>query len=170
MHHNLPRTEIRKSKMKKIALYVLLTCLPLSISALERPNALEVKKVIDYYKKGKGQGVVLVESMLCEDVYRSGPKKHEAKNVLSSTSFKKGEKVFLWMNFMVPEKVRANIHFEYKRKGKVRKADDLTISTATRYRSWRRLPTSKAGTWEVSISQELEDTDIELSKITYTVY
>lgn len=156
--------------MRKTLLWILLVSFPLSVFALDRPNAYEVKKVIDYYKKGKGLGVVLVESMLCEEIHRSGPKKHEAKNVLSSTSFKKGEKVFLWMNFMVPEHVKANIHFEYKRKGKVRKADDITISTATRYRSWRRMPTSKAGTWEVSISQELDDTDIELSKITYTVY
>lgn len=155
--------------MKKIVLFLMLASLPLSLFALDRPTAQEVKKVIEYYKKGQGLGVVLVESMLCKEIYRSGPKKHEAKDVISTTAFKKGEKVFLWMNFLVPEHDKASIHFEYKRRGKVRKADDITISTATRYRSWKRMPTGQKGTWEVTISQELENSDIELSKITYTV-
>ena len=155
--------------MKKVVLFVLLSCLPLSMFALDRPNALEVKKVIEYYKKGQGKGVILVESVLCKGVHRKGPKAKDPTDIVSTTSFKKGEVILLWMNFLVPERDRASIHFEFIRRGKVRRAEDLAISGATRYRSWKRLSTSKKGTWEVVISQELNDRDIELSKITYTV-
>ena len=155
--------------MRKIALFILLASLPLSMFALDRPNALEVKKVIDYYKKGQGQGVILVETVLCKGVHRKGPNLKNPTDIVTTTSFKKGETILLWMNFLVPERDRASIHFEFIRRGKVRRAEDLEISGATRYRSWKRLSTSRKGTWEVVISQELNDRDIELSKITYTV-
>ena len=155
--------------MKNICLLFMLICLPLSLSALDRPNALEVKKVIDYYKKGKGRGVVLVETVLCKGVHRKGPNAKDPTDIVTSTSFKRGETILLWMNFLVPERDRASIHFEFIRRGKVRRAEDIEISGATRYRSWKRLSTSKKGTWEIVISQELNDRDIELSKITYTV-
>jgi hypothetical protein len=155
--------------MKKAFLLLFITVLTTSLSALDRPNTLEVKKVIDYYKHGKDSGVILVESMLCRAIHRDGPNKHNAKDVVSHTSFKKGEKIYLWMNFLVPEHTKANIHFEYRRKGKARQISELLISTATRYRSWKIVPTNKTGTWEVLISQELANKDIELTKITYTV-
>ncbi len=155
--------------MKNFVLFMLIIILPVSLWGLDRPSALEVKKVIDYYKYAKDSGVILVESTLCHEIYRSGPKKNDPQTIATTTSFKKGEKVYLWMKFLVPEKLKANIHFEYRRKGKVRVVDDLLISTATRYRSWKKLPTNKTGTWEIFISQELENRDIELSTITYTV-
>ena len=148
---------------------MLIAFLPMLASALERPNALEVKKVIDFYKKGQGKGVILVETVLCKGVHRKGRNAKDPTDIVTTTSFKKGETVLLWMNFLVPERDRASIHFEYIRRNKVRKAEDVEIAGATRYRFWKRLPTAKAGTWEIVISQELNDKDIELSKITYTV-
>ena len=155
--------------MKKILQFILASLVSTSLYAVDRPNTLEVKKVIDYYKYGKDQGVILVESILCREIYRSGPQRNNAKNIVKTVSVKKGEKIYLWMNFLVPEHLNANIHFEYKNKGKVRQASDLGISTAPRYRSWKKVPTNKKGTWEISISQELEESDIELATITYTV-
>ncbi len=155
--------------MKKVIAWILMVILPSLAVALDRPNALEVKKVIDYYKKGQGKGVILVETVLCKGVHRKGPDAKDPTDIVTTTSFKQGETILLWMNFLVPERDRANIHFEFIRRGKVRRAEDLEITGATRYRSWKRLSTSRKGTWEVVISQELKDRDVELSKITYTV-
>jgi hypothetical protein len=155
--------------MKKIIFIMLAVIIPTALFALDRPNALEVKKVIEYYKKGKGKGVILVETVLCKGVHRRGPNAKNPTDIVTTTAFKQGETVLLWMNYLVPEGDRASIHFEFIRRGKVRRAEDITITGATRYRSWKRLSTSKKGTWEVVISQELPNRDIELSKITYTV-
>lgn len=156
--------------MKKFGLLLfLLFCLPTLLLAQEKPTPAEAKKVIDYYYQGKGMGAVLVEHKLCSQIYEDGPNKYECQEVVTGGQIEKSRDVFLWLNFFVPTGDQSEIIIHYKRNNKVRSVSNLELPGALRYRTWKKIPSEKLGDWQVSIIQELPDTDLNLGEIQYSV-
>ena len=156
--------------MKKIGLLVfLLFCLPSILLAQEKPTPAEAQKVIDYYYQGKGMGAVLVAHKLCSQIYEEGPYKYECQEVVTGGQIEKDREVYLWMNFLVPAGDQPDIIIHFKRNNKVRSVSNLELPGSLRYRTWKKIPTERLGDWEVSIIQELPDTDLNLGQLQYSV-
>ena len=156
--------------MKKLGLFTfLLLGLPCILLAQEKPTPAEAKKVIDYYYQGKGSGAVLVGHKLCSQIYEDGPYKYECQEVVTGDQIEKDREVFLWMNFLVPAGDQPDIIIHFKRNNKVRGASNLELPGAVRYRTWKNIPTERLGDWEISIIQELPDTDLDLGTLQYSV-
>ncbi len=156
--------------MKKIGLlFFLLLCLPSILLAQERPTPAEAKKVVDYYYQGKGQGAVLVAHKLCAKIYEEGPYKYECQEIITGEQIEKDREVFLWMSYLVPAGDQPDIIIHFKRNNKVRGVINLALPGAMRYRTWKKIPTEKIGDWQISIIQELADTDLKLEELKYSV-
>ena len=156
--------------MKKFGLLTLLLLgLPCILLAQDKPTPAEAKKVIDYYYQGKGMGAVLVAHKLCSQIYEDGPYKYECQEVVTGEQIEMDRDVFLWLNFLVPAGDQPDIIIHFKRNNKVRSVSNLELPGALRYRTWKKIPTDKLGDWEVSIIQELPDTDLDLGRLQYSV-
>ena len=149
--------------------YSLLLLAPFAMPAIaaEAPSAAEVRKVMQYYQDGSD--VTLVESKFCTDVEKSGENKNECSEEISASTIEEGSKPLLWMNFFVPGNEAANVLVQFKYKGKALNSDEMTLGNAIRYRTWKRLSTSKAGPWEVAIEQETADGYRPVATLSYTV-
>ena len=159
-----------KGKMIKIGLLVcLLLWLPASILAQDKPAAAEAKKVVDYYYQGKGQGAILVAHKLCAQVYEEGPLKYECREEITGGQIQKDREVYLWMNYLVPTGDTADIIIQYKKNNKVSSVSDFELPGSLRYRIWKKIPTDKIGDWQVDIIQELQDSDLNLGNLQYTI-
>lgn len=151
--------------MKRISLLsFLVVCIPALIFAQEKPTMNEAKKVMDYYYYGQGKGVVLKDYKFCHKI-----KESECDQEIADRKMIKGQKVFLWMDFLVPVGDKADMYLEFKRQNKVRKVVEFVISGSIRYRTYQIIPTNKIGDWVVNIIQEMEDKDINLGEFRYTV-
>lgn len=138
--------------------------------AQERPTAEEAQKVMNYYFHGKGGGAILLDHTLCAKIgEEKSPDKNNCLEKVDAKAVSLGQEVHLWMNYMVPLNENADILVSYSRNGKVRHTETVNLKGATRYRTWKRAPADKAGQWYVSITQELEDTDLELGAFEYSV-
>jgi hypothetical protein len=156
--------------MKKTCLVgFLLICLPALILAQDRPAPKEARKVIDYYYNGKGKGAILMDFKLCEEIPEKGEGKYECKREITGGKIRKGQEVFLWMSFLVPAGDKAEILLQFKRKEKVRKVLPISLSGSPRYRTWKKVPTDKTGDWKVSVVQEMEERDLDLGELEFSV-
>lgn len=135
----------------------------------EKPTPEEAKKVINYYFNGKGQGVIPVEYKLCEKVAVNGEQKNECVSEISGSTVVKGQKVYLWMNFLVPAGENAKILLQYSRENLVRDTANVSLGGATRYRTWKRIPTSTTGDWKVNVFQEMANEDLEIGQLEFSV-
>lgn len=159
-----------RCKMMKIGLLVgLLLCLPVIISAQEKPTPAETQKVVQYYYQGKGQGAVLMAHKLCAQIYEEGPLKFECQEEITGGQIQKDQEVFLWMNYLVPTGDKTDIIIHYKRNNKVRNVSNFELPGSLRYRIWKKIPTDKIGDWQVDIIQELQDADLNLGELQYSV-
>jgi len=159
-----------RAKMMKIGLLVcLLVCLPAIILAQDKPTPAETQKVIQYYYQGKGQGVILVAHKLCAQIYEEGPLKFECQQEITGGQIKKDREVFLWMNYLVPAGDKADIIIHYKRNNNVRGVSNFELPGSLRYRIWKKIPTDKIGDWQIGIIQELQDADLNLGELQYSV-
>ena len=151
--------------MKRISLLTfLVVCIPVLIFAQERPTSNEARKVFDYYYHGQGKGAVLKNYKFCHKINES-----ECDQEIADGTMIKGQKVLLWMDFLLPVGNKADMYLEFKRKNKIRKVIDFVISGSIRYRTYHTIPTNKIGDWVVNIIQEMEDKDIKLGEFGYTV-
>jgi hypothetical protein len=159
-----------KGKMMKTGLWVcFLLCLPAILLAQEKPTAAESKKVVDYFYQGIGQGAILMAHKLCTQVYEEGPLKYECQEEITGGQVQKDREVFLWMNYLVPSGDKADIIIHFKRNNKVRSVSSFALPGSLRYRIWKKIPTDKIGDWHVDIIQELEDSDLGLGELKYSV-
>jgi hypothetical protein len=106
---------------------------------------------------------------LCKSIHEKGPNQYDCKLQITDGKVKKRQEVFLWMNFLVPAGDKAEILLQFKRKNKVRKALPIVLSGSPRYRTWKKIPTDKTGNWKVSFVQEMEDVDLNLGELEYSV-
>jgi len=155
--------------MKKIFIMVVILLFPSAGISGEKPTPDEVKKVMAHYYNGQGKGVYIVDAKFCADVHDSGPEKHNCKDEFKNNKVPKDSTAVLWFNFFGPEDDKASIHYEFKNDGRTRKVGDFTITGAYRYRTRISIPSDRAGEWEISLSQELENGDIDLGTFKYRV-
>ena len=160
---------MRDNMMKIGLLACLLVCLPVIILAQEKPTPAETQKVIQYYYQGIGQGAVLTAHKLCAQVYEEGPLKYECQEEITGGQVQKDQEVFLWMNYLVPTRDKADIIIHFKRNNKVRSVSDFALPSSLRYRIWKKIPTDKIGDWQIGIIQELPDADLNLGELQYSV-
>lgn len=161
-----------KGKMIKFGLLVclwILLWLPSIILAQEKPTAVEAKKVVDYFYQGKGQGAILMAHKLCAQIYEEGSLKYECQEEITGGQIQKDREVFLWMSYLVPTGDKADIIIHYKRNNKVRSVSNFELPGSLRYRIWKKIPTDKIGDWQVAIIQEMDDADLNLGDLQYSV-
>ena len=142
-----------KGKMIKFGLLVclwILLWLPSIILAQEKPTAVEAKKVVDYF-------------------YQEGSLKYECQEEITGGQIQKDREVFLWMSYLVPTGDKADIIIHYKRNNKVRSVSNFELPGSLRYRIWKKIPTDKIGDWQVAIIQEMDDADLNLGDLQYSV-
>lgn len=131
-------------------------CLASGASLAAPPSGEEVKRVMDFYRTGQGQGVVLSEAKLCTEVVAEGENKNECGTDITAQGATKGSPVYFWMSFMVPEGDEAKIVIKFEEGGKTHFSKSFTVSGSLRYRSWRRIQFPKTGEWTAKIYQEKE--------------
>jgi hypothetical protein len=157
--------------MKKIifALTVTSLCGPLAAMAQDKPSPEEARKVINYYFNGKGQGVIPMEFKLCKEISQQGETKNECVSEITNKKVAKGEEAYLWMNFLVPAGEQSKILVQYSRKNMVRDTSNVSLGGATRYRTWKKIPTATPGDWKVSLVQEMDNIDVDIGQLEFSV-
>ena len=157
--------------MKKIisALAIASFCVPLTALTQDKPTPEEARKVINYYFNGKGQGVVPMDFKLCKEISQKGEMKNECITEITDKKIAKGEEAYLWMNFLVPAGEEAKILLQYSRKDMVRNTSNVSLGGATRFRTWKKIPTGTAGDWKVKMIQELDNTDVDIGQMEFSV-
>lgn len=137
--------------------------------ATEKPTADETRKVITYYFTGQGNGAVLMDKVMCGEIGQEDPDKNECIYVIDPGRIGQNQELYIWMSFLVPSEATADILVSFNHKGKVRRTGSVKLKGATRFRTWKKIPTHKTGQWTATITQEMEDKDLELGSIQYTV-
>ncbi len=157
--------------MKKIisALAIASFCVPLTALTQDKPTSEEARKVINYYFNGKGQGVVPMDFKLCKEISQKGEMKNECITEITDKKIAKGEEAYLWMNFLVPAGEEAKILLQYSRKDMVRNTSNVSLGGATRFRTWKKIPTGTAGDWKVKLIQELDSADVDIGQMEFSV-
>lgn len=157
--------------MKKIicVLIVASLCAPFSALSQDKPTPEEARKVINYYFNGKGQGVIPMEFKLCKEVSQKGEMKNECIAEISDKKIAKGQDAYIWMNFLVPAGDKSKILLQYSRKDVVRNTSSVSLGGATRFRTWKKIPTDTAGEWKVNLIQELENADLDIGQVNFSV-
>lgn len=142
--------------------------LSISSSVFAKPSPETVKEVLEFYYNGKGQGAVLVDTLLCNDVAREGENKNDCVGPIDG-DVTVGESVYVWMLYMVPqgEKVN-NILLQANYKGLTRSTKDIDLVGSIRYRTWKKVNLNRAGTWELKIIEDADDVTV-LKSITVNV-
>ena len=157
--------------MKRIICALAVTALfgPLTAMAQEKPTPEEARKVINYYFNGKGQGVIPMAYKLCKEISQKGEMKNECVTEISDKAIAKGEEAYLWMSFLVPAGEESRILLQYSRKSKVRNTANITLGGATRYRTWKKIPTTTTGDWKVTLVQEMDNADVDIGQLKFSV-
>lgn len=157
--------------MRKIvfALAVASFCVPLAVTAQDKPTPAEARKVIDYYFNGKGQGAIPMDYKLCREISQQGDTKNECVSEIADKKIKKGDEAYLWMNFLVPAGEESKILVQYSRNDRVRNTSNITLGGATRFRTWKKIPTGTAGDWQITLIQELDAGDMDIGKMKFSV-
>jgi len=155
--------------MKKFLAMFFILGLSANAFSVERPTPEEIKKIVNYYNQGTGMGAILVQAKICKEIQEEGDLKNECKTPLIDAAAKEGDKLLVWLNFMVPTGDTADLSLEFKRKGRVRKVANFQVPSSFRYRTWKSIPTDESGSWTVNIVQELGDEFINLGSIDYEV-
>ena len=133
----------------------------------EPPTSDEARKVFDFMEKGQGQGVVLVDAKLCNEIPKKGDHAAECTEELT-TEVPAGAKVDVWMSYLVPKgDTVTDVSVQIKEDGKVRETKDFDKLEGKGYlqRTWTAFTPKKAGTWSAVIVRG----DKELKALTIKV-
>lgn len=154
---------------RTLAIGSLFLCLPLLALAQDKPTAAEVRKVIDYYYQGKGKGVIPMEYKLCQQISEQGENKNNCEIEIPAGKIPKGQDAYVWMKFLVPAEDQAKILLQFSRNNLVRDTSNVSLTGATRYRTWKKLPTDTAGDWSINIIEEMDNGDQNIGKLQFSV-
>lgn len=156
--------------MRILFLGLMLVLTPLMAFASAKPSQEEVKKVVDYYFHGKGMGPVLLDAKFCRDIQREGDEKSECAGDLSAQAIKKGESVYVWMAYMVPQGDEAqNIIVQFENGGVTRMVKNQQVTGQLRFRTWLKVTFDKVGPWKVKIVHDTGSSADPLGMIEATV-
>ena len=153
--------------MNKYWIALAVACFAAPAVAVDKPTSEEVRRVMEFYQQG--EGAVLAQQKLCSAIEKAGENKNECTAEGTPAVITKGDKPLVWMNFLVAGSEPANILVQFNYKGRVLSSKELKLSNSFRYRTWLKAPTSKAGTWQVTIEQELADGYEKMGSLEYTV-
>ena len=124
-----------------------------SSSRAEAPTPDEARKVFDFMEKGQGQGVVLVDAKLCNEIPKKGDHAAECTEELTS-EVPAGAKVDVWISYLVPKgDTVTDVSVQVKEGDKVRETKDIDKLEGKGYlqRTWTAFTPKKAGTWSAVI-------------------
>lgn len=129
------------------------------------PSADEIKKVTNYFLKGKDGGPILMDFQLCTDV----AKNEEGKNTCAAelpASAKKGDAVTAFVRFFAPKGGKyEDLKIKFLLDGEVRTTSDFTVTDSwTGYTNYKKTTLSKAGNWEVQVLRG--ETVLQSKKVT----
>ena len=157
--------------MKKTicAFAIAAVCSSFAVMAQDKPTPAEARKVIEYYFNGKGQGAIPMDYKLCKKIAEQGEMKNECVAEIADNKVGKGEEAYLWMNFLVPAGEESKILVQYSRNDKVRNTSNISLGGATRYRTWKKVPTGTAGDWKIMMVQEMENGDLDIGQMSFSV-
>jgi hypothetical protein len=128
---------------------------PTPTDAKTKPAPDEVRRVINYYFNGKGQGPVLMDTKLCRDIKQDGNDKNECVSDITTQSIKKGDSVYLWMAYMVPsDDETQNIVILFEKGGVTRSVESLQVSSQLRNRAWLKISFDKPGPWILKVVRD----------------
>jgi hypothetical protein len=123
----------------------------LSMTAAQ-PAPEHVKSVFEHYFHGQGKGAVLAEAFLCKKIETlKGDAQNDCLEVASDAGTK-GDKVDVYMTFLVPKGDEAELMVQAVHNNVVRTTRDVKVNgTTIRYRTWRSFTLEKPGKWEFRI-------------------
>jgi hypothetical protein len=119
-------------------------------SAQPAPDA--VKAVFEHYFRGQGKGAVLADAYLCKKIdTQKGDTQNDCLEVAGDAGAK-GDKVEVYMTFLVPKGDEAELMVQAVHNNVVRTTRDVKVNgTTIRYRTWRTFSLEKPGKWEFRI-------------------
>ena len=123
------------------------------------------KSFIDFYYNGQGQGVVLADIKLCNEIVEN-----ECSGEVSPVALQQGETYMLWMMYVVPQgDAVEDIIVQYNSGGITRKSGQVSVKGSVRYRTWKPFTPNRAGNWDIVVLHDKGDDVQTLKTITTTV-
>ncbi|MCC7075380.1 MAG: hypothetical protein IT383_28970 [Deltaproteobacteria bacterium] len=131
------------------------------------PSADEIRKVTDYYLRGKDVGPVLIELVICKKMGKGADGKSVCEEK-HGDSIKKGDPLIAFTRFFVPKGGKfEDLKVKFLLNGEVRSTSDFTLQESwTGYGNYKQTTASKAGTWEILVLRG--DTQLAAAKVTAT--
>lgn len=126
---------------------------PSPTAAQAPPTPEEAQRFLDFYYNGQGQGVVLAEARVCQEVPREGPRAYDCVGEVPLDAVPTGAPYYLRMVYVVPQGDEADITVRYLHEGTARDTDTVSISGSVRYRTWTLFTLDAPGVWEFVISR-----------------
>jgi len=151
--------------VKKVLVVIVLLLVP-AIS-IAKPTADSAKEVQDYF--WNGDGPLLVEYKICSEVAKEGENKNECVTEVDPSALVKGDKVVLWMNYMVPQDTEQKVSVLVMRNNRPEKTSNINLPGSLRIRTWATLPTDKEGSYSIQLDHEIGDNFNTLKKLSYQV-
>ena len=153
---------------RTLVLAGLLLLLPLAAAAQEAPSAESVVDVVDFYYGG--DGVVLYQAQICEDVPTEGDNKYGCVGETEPSDVKTDTQYRLRMVYLVPqEQSYDNILVQYNRGGITRATDEVSVSGSIRYRTWKVFSFDEPGDWTIKVLLDQGDAVTPLHEMTVSV-
>ncbi len=138
--------------MKNVILCALLALCPALAGAASAPTPGEVQKVLDYYYGPSTAPPILIDTRICRDVVREGDRKNECTETIGPQGLEVGEAGYLWLNFIVPRDAgNQKILIQFEHEGVTRLTRQVDVSSAIRFRTWKKFALDRPGTWSVKI-------------------
>jgi len=146
------------------AVFALVLGAPLSHAA-DKPTPDEVKKVMTYFKEGKGQGPVLLEFTPCLKIGKKDGEKRKSCVEPAGESIAKKTVVNVWTRWFVPKDDKYDdVEVVFIHEGKIRATKDMKVKTGYAYGTWTAKTLFKPGNWEIKIQHK--DQTLGTAKIT----
>lgn len=129
------------------------------------PSADEIKKVTEYFLRGKDAGPILMDFVPCKKTGKNAEGKLVCEEKLDGKA-KKGEALIAYVRFFVPKGAKyEDLKIKFLHNGEARSTSDFTLSESlTGYASYKQTTASKPGTWEMHVLRG--DTVLQKSSIT----
>ena len=116
------------------------------------PSADGLKKVTEYFLRGKDVGPVLMDFVPCKKTGKNADGKLTCEEKLDGKA-KKGDALIAYVRFFVPKGAKyEDLKIKFLLNGEIRSTSDFTLSEAwTGYSNYKQTTASKAGTWEMQV-------------------
>lgn len=141
--------------MQKLCL-AFAACLAVStVARAEAPTPEEAKKVYEFIDHGQGQGIVIEDAKLCNEIPKTGDHKSECTEELKD-GFPAGSKVYVWFAYLIPKgDAIEDIAVQIKEGDKVKETKDISKLEGKGYlnHTWTIFTPKKAGTWSAVITR-----------------